>query len=167
MIEFAYVGRLAHRLLEQEDVAAPLNIVAAGTSYFAAATQMSMMAGQNTPVTAVPEIPYWQTMFAGIDGVDTGTGYGPLSATQNVYYQYLQNVGDETSALNVLDEPDGVGAGTLYPAYRYFHSQYSSLYAFRAGYNEMPHSLQSYAPTDFTLREPPVFSSELDQPGRR
>lgn len=175
MIEFAYVGRLAHRLLEQEDVAAPLNIVAAGTSYFAAATQMSMMAGQNTPVTAVPEIPYWQTMFAGIDGVDTGTGYGPLSATQNVYYQYLQNVGDETSALNVLDEPDGVGAGTLYPAYRYFHSQYSSLYAFRTigqsyynGFQVIFHHIATHglqADFNYTFSKSIDWSSQAERVG--
>ena len=126
-----------------------------------------MMAGQNTPVTAVPEIPYWQTMFAGIDGVDTGTGYGPLSATQNVYYQYLQNVGDETSALNVLDEPDGVERVLFIP---HIATSTANIHHFTLSVpvtTKCPHSLQSYAPTDFTLREPPVFSSELDQPGRR
>ena len=133
VLEIAYVGRLAHRLLEQEDVAAPLNIVVGGESYFQAATQLSIMARQNVAVSSVQNIPYWQNLFTGLQGVDTGQGYGPLSATQNVYVQFLQNVGNETSALNVLDEPNGgLGAGTLYPAYRFFHSQYSSLYAYRS-----------------------------------
>jgi hypothetical protein len=131
LIEVAYVGRFTHRLLEQEDVAAPLSLVVNGESYFNAAAQLSMLARQNTPAASVPQIPYWQTLFGALQGVDTG--FGPLSATQNVYQQFLLNVLDETSALNVLDEPNGgLGAGTLYPAYRFFHSQYSSLYGYRS-----------------------------------
>jgi hypothetical protein len=133
LLEVAYVGRLAHRLLEQEDVAAPLDLVTSQDNYFDAATRLSMMARQKVPVTSVAPIPYWQNLFGALQDVDTGQGYGPLSATQNVYVQYLENVGDETSALNALDEPNGgLGAGTLYPAYRFFHSQYSSLYAYRS-----------------------------------
>ncbi len=133
LLEVAYVGRLTHRLLEQEDVAAPLNLVSGGESYYAAATQMSTLARANTPVTAVQPIQYWQTLFGALQGVDTGYGYGPVSATQNVYIQFLENVYDETSAINALDEPNGgEGAGSLYPAYRFFHSQYSSLYAQRS-----------------------------------
>ncbi len=137
LLEVAYVGRLAHRLPEQDDVAAPLNLVAAGESYFQAATQFSKMARQNVPVTSVPKIPYWETLFGALDGVDEGPqgriDYGPLTGTQNAYVQYLLNVGAETSALNNLDEPNGgLGAGTLYPAYRFFHSQYSSLYDYRS-----------------------------------
>ncbi|MGD0989051.1 MAG: TonB-dependent receptor [Candidatus Sulfotelmatobacter sp.] len=131
LLEVAYVGRFAHRLLEQEDVAAPLNLVVNGQSYYDAATQLSMLARQKTPAAAVPQIAYWQTLFGALQGVNTG--FGPLSATQNVYQQFLLNVLDETSALNVLDEPNGgLGAGTLYPAYRFFHSQYSSLYGYRS-----------------------------------
>ncbi len=131
LVEVAYVGRFAHRLLEQEDVAAPLNLVVNGESYFNAATQLSMLARQKTPAAVVPQIPYWQTLFGALQGVDTG--FGPLSATQNVYQQFLLNVLDETSALNVLDEPNGgLGAGTLYSAYRFFHGQYSSLYGYRS-----------------------------------
>jgi hypothetical protein len=131
LVEVAYVGRFAHRLLEQEDVAAPLNLVVNGQSYFTAATQLSILARQKTPAAAVPQIPYWQNLFGALQGVNTG--FAPLSATQNVYQQFLLNVLDETSALNVLDEPNGeLGAGTLYPAYRFFHSQYSSLYGYRS-----------------------------------
>jgi len=140
LLEVAYVGRLAHRLLEQEDVAAPLNIVSGGVSYFQAATQLSMMARQNVPVASVQTMPYWQNLFGALQGVDEGPqpaprgpDYGPLSATQNVYVQYLDNVGNETQALNNLDEPNGgLGAGAFYPAYRFFHSQYSSLYDYRS-----------------------------------
>lgn len=143
LFEVAYVGRLAHRLPEQEDVAAPLNLVAAGESYFQAATQFSMMARQNVAPNAVPNIPYWEALFGagpwghGLDGVDEGRqggiDYGPLSATQNAYVQYLLNVGAETSALNNLDEPNnGLGAGSLYPGFRFFNEQYASLYDYRS-----------------------------------
>jgi len=144
LVEVAYVGRLAHRLPEQDDVAAPLNLVAAGQSYFQAAKQFSMMARQGVAPASVPNMPYWEALFGsaqpmgGLDGVDEGTqgngiDYGPLSATGNAYVQYLLNVYNETQALNNLDEPNnGLGAGTLYPGFRFFNSQYSSLYDYRS-----------------------------------
>ena len=135
-LEVSYVGRLAHRLMSQQDVAMPLDIRAAGTDYFAAATALSKQAYANTPVSAVQAAPYWQQQFAALDGADIG--YGPLSATQNVYELISQNLGNETYALFQLDLPDsqsgaGINAGNhTYPSYRYYHDQYSALYAWRS-----------------------------------
>jgi hypothetical protein len=103
-LELSYVGRLAHRLMSQQDVAMPLDIRAAGTDYFAAAAALSKQAYANTPVSAVQAAPYWQQQFAALDGADIG--YGPLSATQNVYELISQNLGNETYALFQLDLPD-------------------------------------------------------------
>ncbi|MGO4516904.1 carboxypeptidase regulatory-like domain-containing protein [Terriglobus sp. 2YAB30_2] len=129
--EISYVGRIAHRLMEQMDVAMPLNLSGNGSDYFAAAADLSKMANANVPVTAVQHIPYWQTLFGALEGKDIGNG--TLTATQNVYALFQQNLGNETAALNLLDEPSGgLGAGTLYPAYRFFHSQYSALYGWRS-----------------------------------
>ena len=55
-IEVAYVGRLAHRLLVQEDVAMPLDLHAQGTDYFAAASALSKLAYAGTDVSKVPNI---------------------------------------------------------------------------------------------------------------
>jgi hypothetical protein len=135
-IEVAYVGRLAHRLLVQEDVAMPLDLHAQGTDYFAAASALSKMAYAGTDVSKVPNSAYWQSLFGALNNVDIG--YGVLSATQNVYELMANNLGNETYALFSLDLPDsqtgaGINAGThTYPSYRFYHDQYSALYAWRS-----------------------------------
>jgi hypothetical protein len=137
VLEVAYVGRFSRRLPEQEDVAMPLNLVDAksGVDYFSAARQLSQMAWAGVPVQSVGQIPYWENLFAPLAGTDVG--FGPATATQVVYNQFLQNVGNETYALFNLDLPDsqsGAGlniSGHSYPSYRFYHDQYSALYSWR------------------------------------
>ncbi|MBS1839946.1 MAG: carboxypeptidase regulatory-like domain-containing protein [Acidobacteria bacterium] len=135
-IEVAYIGRLAHRLLVQQDVAMPLDLRSNGVDYFAAAAALSKLAYAGTDVANVQNMPYWQTVFSALDNVDIG--YGTLSATQNVYELISGNLGNETYALYQLDRPDsttgaGINAGShTYPSYRFYHSQYSALYAWRS-----------------------------------
>jgi hypothetical protein len=136
-LEISYVGRLAHRQLAQEDVAMPINLQAGGTSYFQPAAQLSRMARANVPVGSVQRDPYWEQVFGGLDGQDVGLGYGPLSATQNVYALFLSNLYNETYALYQLDTPGSlpntnIGAGVSYPAFRFYHDQYSALYSWRS-----------------------------------
>lgn len=136
-LEISYVGRLAHRQLAQEDVAMPINLQAGGTAYFQPAAQLSRMARANVAVSSVPRDPYWEQVFGGLDGQDVGLGYGPLSATQNVYALFLSNLYNETYALYQLDTPGSlpnpnIGAGVNYPAFRYYHDQYSALYSWRS-----------------------------------
>lgn len=144
--EIAYVGRLAHNLMSQQDVAMPLNLRAADTDYFSAASALSKLAYANTDVSAVQAMPYWQQQFAALNGVDIG--FGPLSATQNVYELMSQNLGNETYALFQLDLPDsqtGAGINTgnhTYPSYRYYHDQYSALYAWRSIGQSYYHAMQ-------------------------
>ncbi len=140
-LEVSWVGRYAHHLLAQEDVAMPINLTTGGTTYFSAAAQLAKMARANVPVTSVASVPYWEQEFGALDGQDIGTGYGPLSATQNVYALFLSNLYNETYALYQLDTPgslpnSNIGAGVDYPAFRYYHDQYSALYAWRSiGYS--------------------------------
>jgi hypothetical protein len=136
-LEVSYVGRLAHRLLAQEDVAMPLNLSAAGSTYFAAARQLALLSRAGTPSSSVAEMPYFQQVFAALDGVDLGYGAGPSSATQNVYQLFQQNLYNETYALYELDVPDslsgaGVNPNQTYPSYRFYHDQYSALYSWRS-----------------------------------
>ena len=139
-LEVTYVGRFAHRLLQQEDVAMPTNLVAAGTTYFAAAKQMSQLARQNggngVDVSTVQPIPYWEALFGALDNQDIGYGPG-FSATQNIYQLYQQNLYNEANALYALDMPDsttgaGINANQAYPSNRFFHNQFSALYAWRS-----------------------------------
>jgi hypothetical protein len=136
-LEVSYVGRFAHRLLAQEDVAMPTNLAAAGSSYFVAARQLARLSRAGVPVSSVGEIPYFQQVFAALNNVDLGLGAGPASATQNVYQLFAQNIYNETYALYELDVPDslsgaGVNPNQTYPSYRYYHDQYSALYAWRS-----------------------------------
>ena len=140
-LEVSWVGRYAHHLLAQEDVAMPINLTVGGTTYFTAAAQLAKMARANVSVSSVTPIPYWEQEFGALDGQDMGTGYGPLTATQNVYALFLSNLYNETYALYQLDTPgslpnSNIGAGVSYPAFRYYHDQYSALYAWRSiGYS--------------------------------
>jgi hypothetical protein len=145
-LEIDYVGRFSHRLPEQEDVAMPTNLAAAGSTYYAAAQQMSSWARANTSMSSIPTVAYWQTLFAPLAGQDIGCGSG-LTATQNVYCVFQGNVYNETNALYSLDMPDSItGAGVnpsqLYPSYRFYHDQYSSLYAWRSVGNSNFNALQ-------------------------
>ncbi len=138
--EITYVGRFGRHLLEQEDVAMPTNLAAAGTTYFAAAAQMSKMArvnnGAGVDVSTVQPIAYWQQLFGVLDGKDIGFGPG-FTATQNIYQLYQLNLYNEANALYALDMPDaatgaGINANGAYPSNRFFHDQFSALYAWRS-----------------------------------
>lgn len=150
-VELTYVGRLGHRLLEQEDVAMPTNLTAAGTSYFAAARQMSLLArangGAGVPVASVQPSAYWEALFGALGGQDIGFGPG-FSATQNIYQLYQQNIYNEANALYALDMPDaatgdGINPNQLYPSNRFYHDQFSALYAWRSIGNANYNALQA------------------------
>ena len=150
-LEISYVGRFAHHLLEEEDVAMPTNLVAAGTTYFAAAAQMSVMArannGAGVAVSSVQPIAYWEQLFGALDNQDIGFGPG-FTATQNIYQLFQENLYNETSALYDLDMPDaatgaGINPNQAYPSNRFFHNQFSALYAWRSIGNSNYNGLQA------------------------
>jgi len=138
VLNTAYAGRFGHRLPEQEDVAMPLDLVdpKTGVDYFTAMTMLSKLAYANTSINNVKPIAYFQDLFGPLNGLTVGNS-GPLTATQIVYNQVQRNLGNETQALFNLDLPNSqTNAGLnvpahTYPSYRYFHDQYSSLYAWR------------------------------------
>ena len=140
-LEVSYVGRLAHRLLAQEDVAMPINLQLGGSSYFAAARALALDSRAGVPVSSVQPIPFIEQVWGALDGVDLGMGAGKVSATQNVYQLFAQNIYNETYALYELDVPDslsgaGINPNQTYPSYRFYHDQYSALYAWRSiGYS--------------------------------
>jgi hypothetical protein len=145
-LEVVYVGRLAHRLLEQEDVAMPLDLTAAGTDYFTAASAFAAKARAGVSASEVQKVPYWEALFGpltGQSGFCDPTVVPNPTATQNVYCIYQQNAGNETNALYELDLPgNGTGAGDTYPAYRFYHDQYSALYAWRSIGQSSYHALE-------------------------
>ena len=168
VFEASYIGRLAHRLLQEEDLAMPLNIVdpASKMDYFTAATMLTKAANAGTDISQLAAIPYWEHLFPQAAhkpgfGLGGGLGCAPNSsnlssdnftATQAMYDQFSCNAGNETSALFFADLPQGFNGGDCAPAcatinghygpFAFFDDQYSSLYAWRSIGNSAYHSLQ-------------------------
>jgi len=171
VLEAAYVGRFAHRLLQEEDLAMPLNLrdPKSGSDYFAAAQTLGKAALAGVPVQSIGSIPYWENIFPTAAGptASQGSGCAPGSldsggnfvlsnytATQAMYDSYACNVGNETTALFLADVPLGFSnPGGCFPAcatlngnqtngYAFFDAQWSSLYAWRSIGNSVYNGLQ-------------------------
>ncbi len=123
-LEVSYVGRLSHRLLTQEDLAMPLDLVdkKSGISYFNAANRLSRLAAQGTPTSSItpalvgPTAAYWQDMIAPLKPGDeynlatsgnVASQSGPYLFTtdplQAVYDLYSGFNFNETTALSAID----------------------------------------------------------------
>ncbi len=133
VLETAYVGRFAHRLLQEEDLAMPLDIrdPKSGQDYFAAAQALGHAALNGVPIQNIGSIPFWEDIFssaagatAGATGRGSGCAPGSLdsnnnftlssyTATQAMYDSYACNVGNETTALFLADVP--LGFDVSYP----------------------------------------------------
>jgi len=168
VFEIAYVGRFAHRLLQEEDLAMPLDIVdpASKMDYFTAATLLTKAANAGTDVSQLGPIPYWENIFPNAAhkpgfGIGGGAGCAPnagnlssnnFTATQAMYDQFSCNAGNETSALFYADLPQGFNGGDCAPAcatvngnygpFAFYDDQWSSLYAWRGTGNSAYNSMQ-------------------------
>jgi len=148
-IETAYVGRLGHHLLQQEDLGQPRDIVdpVSHTDYFSATRALDNDVLAGTPEGSVTPIPYWENLFgatsAGPGGIAGCAGGAPPnpSATQNMFdLMSCGFVHNETTFQQIID---GVGGSACFPGCitlggvtqstpQYFASQFASLYAWRA-----------------------------------
>jgi hypothetical protein len=139
-LQLTYTGRLGRRLLQQSDIATPLNLVdtKGGGDYFHAAAQLAKMVDQGTPVSAVPNIQYWEDMFP---LASTGCSNGETN-TQCIYETQIAPFrGNETAGLYDLDlgyAPGAPGGAT----FRYFDPQYASLYAWTSSGTSSYNGLQ-------------------------
>ena len=172
IMETAYVGRFGHHLMQQLDLAEPLNLVdpQSGMSYYQAATLMSKLVDMNggDPTASVPSIPYFENMFPWWG--TTGEG----SATQNIYSQtWAYNRGNETTALSNLDvycEYYDAGCGPYIingvPQPRFYQRQFSSLYAWssigNSNYNALQFTLRHAMSHGFQLDASYTFSKSID-----
>ena len=160
VFQAAYVGRLGRRLLQEEDLAQPLNIVdpKSGIDYYTAATQLAMLAEANTPINNIPNLPYWQNIFptaagtgllsgntAGTIPCAPGTAPANPTATQNMYDNYFCNLHNETTALFNADLfcfPGCATIGGVTGQSQFFDPQWSSLYSWRSIGNSSYNGLQ-------------------------
>src|SRR5581483_9318864 len=166
VVEAAYVGRLGRRLLQEEDLAMPLDIrdPKSHMDYFTAATLLTKAANAGTDISQLAPIPYWENLFPAAAG---NLGFGPpgnpanlgcapgsnasatnYTATQALYDMYSCFAGNETTALFVADLlclpacsqlPGQAAPGQ---PFNFFDDQWSSLYAWRSVGNSSYHAGQ-------------------------
>ena len=181
VLETAYVGRIGHRLLQQEDLAQPRDIVdpVSNTDYYSAVRQIDNAVLAGTPEPSVTPIPYWENLFgatsAGPGGISSGPNsacanqFGPIpgnpTATQNMYdLMACGFVHNETTFQQIID---GVGGFPCFPGCitlggvtattpQYFASQYASLYAWRSIGNSV------YNAGELILRHPLSHGVQFD-----
>jgi hypothetical protein len=163
VFEEAYVGRLGRHLLEQLDLAEPVNYKdpGGGGDYFTAATMLSRITDENGDAigATVPAIPFFEDVFPYMKNYD-GPGESATQAIYNNEWQPYRDGAGETSALADLDfygvYPGGPnsGSGNLQP--RFWNSQFSSLYAWDTI------GISSYNALQFTLRHPTVHGVTID-----
>ena len=181
VFEASYVGRFAHRLLQEEDLAMPANLFdpKSGMSYFQAATLLAQQYRQGVPISSVAPIPFWENVFPGAAGpastqlwnspTKCGLGAGVpanVTATQAMYDLFACFAGNETTALEIADVADAVVAGSCFPAcasingvqtpFSFWSPQWSSLYGWMSNGNSNYHAAQ------FSLRHAMTRGLQFD-----
>ncbi len=133
VFEAAYVGRFAHRLLQESDLAEPADLVdpKTGMDYFHAAQALATQYYAGTPIQNITPstlgakaYQYWQDIFPGAAGPAStqlgvynpgvpclGTAPANVTATQAMYDLFCYNQGNETTALEYADVPGLINAG--------------------------------------------------------
>lgn len=132
VFEASYIGRLGRRLLQEEDLAMPLDLrdPKSGVDYFTAATKFSKMAEASTPVSAVNTSnagTYWEDMFPaaaqfpglaglvpssqlyGCQSIPLGNLGANVTVTQAMYDAWACNLHNETLPLIFADVPGYFG----------------------------------------------------------
>lgn len=177
VFEAAYVGRFAHRLLQEEDFAMPADLWDPKTKmdYFTAATLLAKQYRAGVPIQNVQKIPYWENIYpaaagpsstqiggdCGTPGIScSGLSNGALpstvTATQAIYDLFAFNGGNETTGLEFADVPGLVSATGCYPACATVNGRqtpftfYSPQYSSLYGWNSIGNS--AYNAGQFSLR---------------
>lgn len=162
VFETAYVGRLGRHLLQQRDLAEPVNLADAksGRTYFQAGTALSKAVDQGA--TTVATDAYWEDLFPNL-------ATGGTTATQYIY-DNLWIRGNETTSLQLLDTPNSISGiqqafGIPSPCdpanggpgcYRFWQPQFSSLYSWASI------GTSSYNALQFILRHAFTHGLQMD-----
>ncbi len=176
--EAAYVGRLGRRLLQQRDLAMPLDLKdpKSGVDYFTAATAFAKLADANTPVSQVPNMPYWQNLFPKAAGVTitreatSSCGGAPRqevvanpTATQAMYELFYCNWGSSTfgasNFVNIFDSycfPACANINGVDTPYAFYNTEFSALYAWSSIGNS------TYNAGQFMLRSRQMHGLQFD-----
>jgi Carboxypeptidase regulatory-like domain len=187
-MEVAYVGRLGHRLLSQEDVAQPYDLVdkKTGVDYYSAIQALAKLYRQGVPTSSITPgligktASYWTDILQALPPggqyslfCSGGGTASPLQAAYDLFSCFSTN---ETTALSVLDgntSPYGIpdaNNGNVYNAktgpFTFFNPQYSSLYAWRSvgttSYNAMEVTVRHRMVHGFQFDANYTYSKSLD-----
>jgi hypothetical protein len=174
-VEAAYVGRLGRHLLQQLDLAEPVDYVdpQGGGDYYTAGTQLSRLVDANNgdPTASVPAIQYFEDVFPFMAGTD----YSGESATQAIYHNewapYRAQYGATTS-LSDIDFYCYYGCPAGWQSH-FWQDQFSSLYAlssigmsyYNAGQLTVRHPMSRGLQMDFsyTLSQSIDFGSDTER----
>jgi len=146
VFEASYVGRFAHRLLQEEDLDEPVNMrdTTGGNTYFQAVQALARQYYAGTPTQNITAASvgtnYWENLFPGAGPILgsvanqlLGTASEPpgftqpcignpisnsatVTATQAMYDLFCTFAGNETTALELADVPGVINATTCFPA---------------------------------------------------
>jgi hypothetical protein len=146
VFEASYVGRFAHRLMQEEDLALPTNLSdpQSKTTYFQAVQALAKQYYAGTPIQNISATSigtnYWENIFAAagpalgsVANQLFGTSSEPsgftqpclgsaipngntVTATQAMYDLFCNFAGNETTALELADSPGLINATTCFPA---------------------------------------------------
>ncbi len=162
VLETSYVGRFGHRLLQQLDVAQPLNLkdTQSGMDLYTATKMVAIATQAGVPVQNIGTIPYFENLFPQTAGAAALTalqnnftacapGVSPANptATQNMYQLFSCNNGVDMTTM--LIQPDwycipacptvnGVNA-----PFQFWTPQFSSLYVWSTIGNSSYDALQA------------------------
>lgn len=143
--EASYIGRLGRNLLAQRDVMALNNLVdpRTGVDWYTAAGQLEDLRRNNTPISQIPNIPYFNNVFFPGILADFFAGFGGIQAgmtNSQAIYAMLLNPGswgllgpaDWTTVqliLNNSPRPGGYQIDGISPLGEdlFFHPQYGAL----------------------------------------
>ncbi len=167
VLETSYVGRFGHRLLQQLDVAQPINLRDPGSGMdLYTATRMfatTLQSNNPTPVQNMQPIAYFEDYFPGAGGVNgpaalatlqnnglacaPGTSPANPTATQNMYQLFSCNGGiDMTTELIQADWyciPTCATVNGVTQPFQFWAPQFSSLYVWSTIGNSSYNALQA------------------------
>ncbi len=162
VVEMSYVGRFGHRLLQQLDVAQPMNLKdpKSGMDLYTATRMIAAATQAGVPVQNLGKIPYFENIFPQTAGPSAlialqnnstacapGTSPAHPTATQNMYQLFSCNGGvDMTTELLQVDWYCLPACATVNGATRPFQfwaPQFSSLYVWSTMGNSSYNALQA------------------------
>ncbi len=160
-MELAYVGRMGRHLLQQTDLAAPLDFVDAksGQDFYGAATVLTEQA--NAGAKSVAPVAYFEDLFPDAAGMGAdGTGRVGASATENIYTNLFQvypvNASYIQYSLDVLCSPGCGGVRQPGQQGRYYNPQFNSLFSWTSN------GTSSYNAAQVVLRHPMSHGLQTD-----